>query len=87
MKVKIIPEFLIDLTDGTVSLNFDFYISFLFLNHRDILLLTRLFIGYYRNLTNSDNENSYFQTYNMGLAVFLTIFACFLLTGIIIVRK
>ncbi|CAF3576152.1 unnamed protein product [Rotaria sp. Silwood1] len=49
--------------------------------------LNRLFIGYYRNLTKSNNEDSYFQTYNMGLAVFLTIFACLLITGIIILRK
>ncbi|CAF2615030.1 unnamed protein product [Rotaria sp. Silwood2] len=49
--------------------------------------LNRLFIGYYRNLTKSDTVDSYFQTYNMGLAVFLTIFACLLITGIIIIRK
>ncbi|CAF0826530.1 unnamed protein product [Adineta steineri] len=51
------------------------------------LTLNRLFIGYYRNLTKSNDDGSYFQTYNMGLAVFLTIFACLLVTGIIIVRK
>ncbi|CAF3828143.1 unnamed protein product [Rotaria magnacalcarata] len=49
--------------------------------------LNRMYIGYYRNLTESDGENSYFQTYNMGLAVFLTIFTCLLITGIIIIRK
>ncbi|CAF4446273.1 unnamed protein product [Rotaria socialis] len=49
--------------------------------------LNRMYIGYYRNLTKSGGENSYFQTYNMGLAVFLTIFACLLITGIIIIRK
>ncbi|CAF1163517.1 unnamed protein product [Rotaria sordida] len=49
--------------------------------------LNRLFIGYYRNLTKSNNDNSYFQTYNMGLAVFLTIFICLLITGIIIIQK
>lgn len=51
------------------------------------LTLTRLFIGYYRNLTQSNSDESYFQTYNMGLAVFLTIAACFLITGILIIRK
>ncbi|UJR31263.1 hypothetical protein I4U23_018763 [Adineta vaga] len=51
------------------------------------LTLNRLFIGYYRNLTRSTDNDSYVQTYNMGLAVFLTVFICLLITGIIIVRK
>jgi len=51
------------------------------------LTLTRLFIGYYRNLTQAQSDDVYFQTYNMGLAVFLTISALFLVTGILIIRK
>ncbi|CAF1242481.1 unnamed protein product [Adineta ricciae] len=52
-----------------------------------VLSINRLFIGYYQNLTKTAKDDSYVQTYNMGLAVFLTTFACLLITGIIIVRK